>query len=97
MSAQDSRGKWEIMVRYARYVSGANFFGEILEWTGFAIAAGSLPVSDAMFIKLVLQLRACRRRGLSLFSHSATSLHEVLRTISGTSRSSRMNTQRARP
>jgi 3-oxo-5-alpha-steroid 4-dehydrogenase 1 len=23
------------------YVSGANFFGEILEWTGFAIASGS--------------------------------------------------------
>ncbi len=27
------------------YVSGANFFGEILEWTGFAIAAWTLPVS----------------------------------------------------
>eukprot|EP00055_Hartaetosiga_balthica_P010547 m.45389 g.45389 ORF g.45389 m.45389 type:complete len:287 (-) comp7216_c0_seq2:160-1020(-) len=25
------------------YVSGANFFGEILEWTGFAIASWSLP------------------------------------------------------
>jgi 3-oxo-5-alpha-steroid 4-dehydrogenase 1 len=25
------------------YVSGANFFGEIVEWTGFAIAAWSLP------------------------------------------------------
>lgn len=25
------------------YVSGANFFGEIIEWTGFAIAAWSLP------------------------------------------------------
>jgi 3-oxo-5-alpha-steroid 4-dehydrogenase 1 len=24
------------------YVSGANFFGEILEWTGFAIASGSI-------------------------------------------------------
>ena len=24
-------------------VSGANFFGEMVEWTGFAIAAGSLP------------------------------------------------------
>jgi len=24
--------------RNRRYVSGANFFGEILEWTGFAIA-----------------------------------------------------------
>eukprot|EP00039_Didymoeca_costata_P016760 m.305011 g.305011 ORF g.305011 m.305011 type:complete len:262 (-) comp16446_c0_seq2:191-976(-) len=25
------------------YVSGANFFGEIIEWTGFAIACSSLP------------------------------------------------------
>lgn len=27
------------------YVSGANFFGEIVEWTGFAIAAWSLPAA----------------------------------------------------
>ena len=26
------------------YVSGANFFGEILEWTGFAVACWSLEV-----------------------------------------------------
>jgi 3-oxo-5-alpha-steroid 4-dehydrogenase 1 len=26
-------------------VSGANFFGEILEWAGFAVAAGSLPAA----------------------------------------------------
>ena len=25
------------------YVSGANFFGEILEWFGFALAANTLP------------------------------------------------------
>ena len=25
------------------YVSGANFFGEIVEWTGFALACWSLP------------------------------------------------------
>lgn len=32
------------------YVSGANFFGEILEWTGFAVAANSLPATAfAMF------------------------------------------------
>lgn len=32
------------------YVSGANFFGEILEWTGFAIAAGTLAaVAFALF------------------------------------------------
>lgn len=27
------------------FVSGANFFGEIVEWTGFAIAAWSLPAA----------------------------------------------------
>lgn len=27
------------------FVSGANFFGEIIEWMGFAIAANSLPAS----------------------------------------------------
>lgn len=27
------------------YVSGANFFGEILEWSGFALAAWSLPAA----------------------------------------------------
>ena len=26
-------------------VSGANFFGEILEWAGFALAAGTLPAA----------------------------------------------------
>lgn len=32
------------------YVTGANFFGEITEWTGFAIMAGSLPaVAFAIF------------------------------------------------
>jgi 3-oxo-5-alpha-steroid 4-dehydrogenase 1 len=29
-----------------RYVSGANFLGEIVEWSGFAIAAGSFEVCD---------------------------------------------------
>jgi 3-oxo-5-alpha-steroid 4-dehydrogenase 1 len=32
-----------------QYVSGANFFGEILEWTGFAIAAGTLPATAFAF------------------------------------------------
>eukprot|EP00043_Microstomoeca_roanoka_P013419 m.131481 g.131481 ORF g.131481 m.131481 type:complete len:142 (-) comp15745_c0_seq3:1788-2213(-) len=28
---------------FFEYVSGANFFGEILEWTGYAIASWSFP------------------------------------------------------
>lgn len=31
------------------YVSSANFFGEIVEWTGFAIAAWSLPAMAFAF------------------------------------------------
>jgi len=31
------------------YVSGANFFGEILEWTGFAIASWSLVAAAFAF------------------------------------------------
>lgn len=33
-----------------QYVSGANFFGEILEWTGFAIASWSLPVRTMGYV-----------------------------------------------
>uniref|UniRef100_A0A8C4XAL8 3-oxo-5-alpha-steroid 4-dehydrogenase n=1 Tax=Erpetoichthys calabaricus TaxID=27687 RepID=A0A8C4XAL8_ERPCA len=41
------------------YVSGANFTGEILEWTGFAIAAWSLEsAAFAVFTFLVLSSRA---------------------------------------
>ncbi|KAM4705401.1 3-oxo-5-alpha-steroid 4-dehydrogenase 1 [Rhinophrynus dorsalis] len=41
------------------YVSGANFFGEILEWTGFAVAGWSLPAAAfAVFTALVLTTRA---------------------------------------
>ena len=32
------------------YVSGANFFGEIVEWTGFAIATWSLVVCSAVLV-----------------------------------------------
>lgn len=28
------------------FVSGANFFGEILEWAGYAVAAWSLPAGE---------------------------------------------------
>lgn len=31
------------------WVSGANFFGEIVEWVGFAIAAWSLPAAAFAF------------------------------------------------
>ncbi|XP_056376899.1 3-oxo-5-alpha-steroid 4-dehydrogenase 1 [Hyla sarda] len=41
------------------YVSGANFLGEILEWTGFAIAGWSIPgAAFAVFTLLVLLSRA---------------------------------------
>lgn len=34
------------------YVSGANFFGEIVEWLGFAVANGSLPAYSFFFFTL---------------------------------------------
>ncbi|KAM9308269.1 3-oxo-5-alpha-steroid 4-dehydrogenase 1 [Gastrophryne carolinensis] len=41
------------------YVSGANFFGEIIEWSGFAIAGWSTPgAAFALFTWLVLLSRA---------------------------------------
>ncbi|KAM8966987.1 3-oxo-5-alpha-steroid 4-dehydrogenase 1 [Pelodytes ibericus] len=41
------------------YVSGANFFGEIVEWSGYAIAGWSLPAAAfAIFTTLVLTSRA---------------------------------------
>ncbi|CAJ0919556.1 unnamed protein product [Ranitomeya imitator] len=41
------------------YVSGANFFGEIVEWSGFAIAGWSIPgAAFAVFTFLVLLSRA---------------------------------------
>ncbi|XP_041104394.1 3-oxo-5-alpha-steroid 4-dehydrogenase 1 isoform X2 [Polyodon spathula] len=41
------------------YISGANFFGEIIEWTGFAIATWSLQgAAFAIFTFLVLSSRA---------------------------------------
>ncbi|XP_053322852.1 3-oxo-5-alpha-steroid 4-dehydrogenase 1 [Spea bombifrons] len=41
------------------YVSGANFFGEILEWSGFAVAEWSIPgAAFAIFTTLVLSSRA---------------------------------------
>ena len=32
-----------------RYISGANFFGEIVEWSGFAIACSNLPAATFAF------------------------------------------------
>jgi 3-oxo-5-alpha-steroid 4-dehydrogenase 1 len=34
------------------YVSGANFFGEIVEWTGYAITCWSLPTTTIVIISL---------------------------------------------
>lgn len=40
-------------------VSGANFLGEIIEWGGFAIAAGGLPsLAFALFTALNIGPRA---------------------------------------
>ena len=40
------------------YVSGANFFGEIVEWCGFAIATWSLPaLSFALYAALFIGTR----------------------------------------
>ncbi|XP_056021182.1 3-oxo-5-alpha-steroid 4-dehydrogenase 1-like isoform X2 [Ostrea edulis] len=42
------------------YVSGANFFGEILEWFGFAVANGTLPAISFFFFTLCnIGPRAC--------------------------------------
>lgn len=41
------------------YVSGANFFGEIIEWSGFALACWSLPsLAFATFTALNIGPRA---------------------------------------
>lgn len=41
------------------YVSGANFFGEIIEWSGFALACWSLPsLAFAVFTALNIGPRA---------------------------------------
>jgi 3-oxo-5-alpha-steroid 4-dehydrogenase len=41
------------------YVSGANFFGEIVEWTGFAVACWSVPAAAfAMFTACFIGPRA---------------------------------------
>ncbi len=41
------------------YITGANFFGEIVEWTGFAIASCSPPATVfALFSAAYLGMRA---------------------------------------
>ncbi|XP_060067583.1 3-oxo-5-alpha-steroid 4-dehydrogenase 1-like [Ylistrum balloti] len=43
------------------YVSGANFFGEMSEWCGFAVACGTLPAySFALFTVCNIGPRACQ-------------------------------------
>ena len=34
------------------YVSGANYFGEMLEWCGYAVAANSLPAAAFAFFTI---------------------------------------------
>ncbi len=36
------------------YVSGANFFGEIVEWTGFALAGHSVHSAAFAFFTLIV-------------------------------------------
>ncbi|XP_076463544.1 3-oxo-5-alpha-steroid 4-dehydrogenase 1-like [Babylonia areolata] len=44
-----------------QYVSGANFFGECLEWTGFAVMCGTLPaLAFAVFTVCNIGPRACQ-------------------------------------
>ncbi|OWF54338.1 3-oxo-5-alpha-steroid 4-dehydrogenase 1-like [Mizuhopecten yessoensis] len=44
-----------------KYVSGANFFGEMCEWCGFAVACGTLPAySFALFTVCNIGPRACQ-------------------------------------
>ena len=43
------------------YVSGANFFGESLEWSGFALMCGTLPaLAFAVFTVCNIGPRACQ-------------------------------------
>ena len=44
-----------------RYVSGANFFGETLEWSGFAVMCGTFPAfAFALFTACNIGPRACQ-------------------------------------
>ena len=48
------------------YVSGANFFGEIVEWSGFALACWSLPgLAFAIFTALNIGPRAIQHHRYS--------------------------------
>lgn len=43
------------------YVSGANYFGETVEWIGYAIACWNLPAAMfAVFSACVIGTRACQ-------------------------------------
>ncbi len=87
------------------YISGANFFGEILEWAGFALAAWSLPAfAFALFTFWYHKLpwTSSPQQHLTcnsyfffpLFFLSATLAQEELSTTNGTWRSSRGNIPR---
>jgi len=60
--SSDGSGKSDYQIPHGflfEYVSGANYFGEILEWWGFAVASGGLPqLLFALFTTLFLGARA---------------------------------------
>ncbi|VDO24072.1 unnamed protein product [Haemonchus placei] len=60
------------------YVSGANFFGEIVEWAGFAIMSGSLPaMSFAIFTACNIGPRAIQHHHLALDGSASYGRQEI--------------------
>lgn len=60
-----------------RYVAGANYFGEFVEWTGFALLTWSLPgVVFALwtFANLAPRARTMHRRYVEEFGHEYSAL-----------------------
>jgi len=52
-ATKNTDGKSEYQIPHGllfEYISGANYFGEILEWWGFAVASGGLPQVGIVYI-----------------------------------------------
>ena len=61
-----------------RYVTSANYFGELTEWVGFAILTWSWPglvFAIWTFANLAPRARATHRRYIDQFGESYSSLH----------------------